>query len=85
MEHAPTGVFMNANGPARALAIDRRLAQMPLKSRSTYRRAVGGKSRLAGIKAMCNECLCWDRAAIRDCTALACPLWPYRPYAEKRS
>jgi hypothetical protein len=83
MEHAPTGVFMNANGPARALAIDRRLAQMPLKSRSTYRRAVGGKSRLAGIKAFCMECCVHDRAAIRDCTALACPLYPYRPFQER--
>jgi hypothetical protein len=32
------------------------------------------------IKAMCLECLGFDRQAITDCTAYACPLWLKRPY-----
>ena len=32
------------------------------------------------IKAFCLECNGWEPAAIRDCTATACPLFRIRPY-----
>lgn len=47
----------------------------------------------AHINAMCAHCMgCTPghmergfREAIRGCTAPQCPLWPVRPYQEKRS
>ena len=32
------------------------------------------------IKAFCAECVGYDRTAVTQCTAYACPLWRYRPY-----
>ena len=32
------------------------------------------------IKAFCLECNGWEEAAIRGCTATACPIWGLRPY-----
>ena len=32
------------------------------------------------IKAFCLECNGWEEAAIRDCTATACPIYQLRPY-----
>lgn len=66
--------------PKQAAAISKRLTAIPRTMRSVYDKAVGGHSRSAAIKAFCQECCGYNRAAIRDCTALACPLWPYRPY-----
>lgn len=40
----------------------------------------GSASPRKAIKAMCLECLSYDRAAIRGCTGYSCPLWEYRPY-----
>jgi len=63
--------------------VERRLADMPPKCRPAYLRAMGGKSRLAAIRAKCNECMGWEGLpySVRDCTAPACPLYPYRPGA----
>lgn len=36
------------------------------------------------IKAFCLECVWLDEAAIRECTATACPLFAYRPYQHPR-
>ena len=49
-----------------------------------FRRVYEGKaSPRQAIKAKCLEC-CWlDEAAIRECTATACPLWRFRPYQIK--
>lgn len=46
-----------------------------------FRRVYDGKaSPRQRIKAFCLEC-CWmDEAAIRACTAPACPLWNLRPF-----
>lgn len=44
------------------------------------RKAYSGKSKAAALKAKCLDCSCWLRAEIRNCTVLACPLHPYRPY-----
>ncbi len=46
---------------------------------ATFKRAYGGHSLRAAVNAFCAECNGFDHAAIRDCTAPACPLWPYRP------
>ena len=43
-------------------------------------KAFSGNSKAAGIKAKCLDCCCWQRIEITNCTTLACPLWPYRPY-----
>jgi hypothetical protein len=46
---------------------------------STFRRAYGGKSLRAAVNAFCIECMGFDAAEVRTCTAPACPLWAYRP------
>jgi hypothetical protein len=62
-------------------AVAKRLAQVPAASKKGYLRAASGKcAPRSAIKAFCLECVGWDRAAVRDCTALACPLWAYRPF-----
>ena len=37
-------------------------------------------TRASAIKAFCRECLAGDVKAIRDCTGIYCPLYPFRPY-----
>jgi len=37
----------------------------------------------AAIKAFCGECNGFDRQAVADCTAFACPLWNFRPYQHR--
>lgn len=46
----------------------------------TYDRAMTGKSKGSGIKAMCQECCNYDRDEVSLCTDPGCPLYPYRPY-----
>ena len=50
---------------------------------NTFRRAYTGKSLRAAVNAFCIECNGFDPAAVRDCTAPACPLFPYRPGRQK--
>jgi hypothetical protein len=45
----------------------------------TFQRAYAGNSLRAAVNAFCVECNGFDAAAVRECTAPACPLWPYRP------
>jgi len=45
----------------------------------TFRRAYAGGSLRAAVTAQCVECMGFEVAAVRECTAPACPLWPYRP------
>ncbi len=68
---------MSANRQAQ---IEERLAQMPESYRNCYRKAVSGKSKAAGLKSLCLECVGWQRTEITDCTDEGCPLWPYQPY-----
>jgi len=52
-----------------------------------YKRAVLGRASKAGaIKSHCQHCVGWSDlpAAVRDCTATACPLYAYRPYQKKK-
>lgn len=46
---------------------------------NTFRRAYAGKSLRAAVNAHCIECMGFDAAAVRECSALACPLFQYRP------
>lgn len=62
---------------------NKRLADTPETMRRTYIRAMGGKSRPSAVRAMCQQCMGWDRASVTGCTSWACPLWHYRPYQEK--
>lgn len=70
-------------GAARRSSIERRLSQMPNHCRRVYLRAVGGRSPRAAIRSFCLECVGWQRSEARRCTALACPLWAYRPGREE--
>ena len=65
--------------------IAERLQQMPKIHRANYRDAVSGRSRKSAIKAFCLECVQWQKEEVRLCTALACPLFPYRPYQAQES
>ena len=67
----------------RAEAVKKREASMPRTFRKTYREAVSGKSRKSAIAAFCAECVGWQREEVRLCSALACPLYAYRPFVEK--
>lgn len=68
--------------PARRTPVAQRLKEVPLRFRGTYLRAVSGRSMAAGIKAHCQECFGWEANGPATCTALACPLYAYRPGAE---
>lgn len=59
----------------------RRLEDCPVSWRGILRRAYQkkGPPRNA-IKAFCVQCVGYNRADVANCTALGCPLWPYRPY-----
>ena len=49
--------------------------------RPAIRRAYEAKaSPRAAIKAFCLQCVGYVRKDITECSALACPLWAYRPY-----
>ena len=65
---------------AAARAIHKRLLEMPKTVQNGYLRAISGRSKPAGIKAHCLECVGWVRAEVTLCTAPACPLFPYRPF-----
>ena len=60
-------------------SVEARLKDMPPKYRGLYKRAMGGKSKSAAIRAFCLECMGWVGSEVRRCTAPACPLYPYRP------
>jgi hypothetical protein len=41
-------------------------------------------STAAMVKLKCLDCVCWVKAEVRDCTVVACPLYPVRPYQKLR-
>ena len=58
-----------------------RLKQMPVSLRNLFTRVYAKNcSPRAAIKAFCIECQGYERAAVTDCTAYACPLWRFRPF-----
>lgn len=50
---------------------------VPARYQPLYRQAMGGKSRKAAIRCFCLECVGWNEAEARLCTAPTCPLYPY--------
>jgi len=68
--------------PKRRAAVEKREADTPVSMRANYIEAVGGDSRAAAVKAFCYECCGWQREEVAACTALACPLYAYRPGVE---
>ena len=64
-------------------AIKKRRADIPKAYQRIYDKAVKGKSLRAAAKSFCLECMGWQRDEVRQCTAMACPLFPYRPYSDK--
>lgn len=61
-----------------------RLSTCPESVKALFSRIFGGVgTRNQAIKAMCLECVGFDRLAVTDCTAYACPLWRYRPFQKK--
>jgi len=60
-----------------------RLRTIPISRRGVFERAYAAKAApRSAIKAFCLECLGFDEAEIRNCTAPACPLYEYRPYCQ---
>ena len=57
-----------------------RLKTCPTSAKGILSRAWDGNSQKTAIKAMCLECVGFDRQAIADCEAWACPLWEKRPF-----
>lgn len=62
-----------------------RIATAPESFRKLLTQSWAGKcSPRAAIKAFCGECQGFDRSAITNCTAYACPLWMFRPYQTQK-
>jgi hypothetical protein len=79
-----TGGARSLKGGAMDAARRRRAESQPLHY-GLFMRVYAGKSTPCDcIRAMCLECITWDPAAIRECTAVSCPLWHRRPYQVKR-
>jgi len=66
-------------------AVLKRLKDMPASYRGRYLRALTGKARGAAMRHFCCECMGYDREAVKECTAPACALWPYRPGGKETS
>ena len=61
-------------------AVERHLGGIPGSARRGYVNAITGKaSPWAAIKAMCYECMGYDRQAAHECESYSCPLFAYRP------
>ena len=62
-------------------AVARRLERISPAYRGGYARASDGSaSPRAAIKSFCLECVAYVRKEVTNCTAIACPLYLYRPY-----
>jgi len=70
-------------GPSALAKITARCREMPQTCRKNYVKAMKGKGLRASIKAFCMECVGWERLAVTECTAPACPLYPVRPFQTK--
>jgi hypothetical protein len=59
-------------------SIDKRKNEFPKAYRGLYQRAMEGNSRQAAIRANCLMCMGYQPGEVQKCTAVACPLHPYR-------
>ena len=73
------------NDNAIELEQQKALEDVPTSCKNPFRKAYARRSATQAIKAMCLDCLQFDKKAIRECTAPRCPLWRYRPYQVKRT
>jgi hypothetical protein len=68
--------------------IKEKAARVPAQFRTQYLRAAYKKAPPSmAIKAFCRECVGYSdiKNMVGNCTALACPLWMYRPYQKKEN
>jgi len=56
-----------------------RVAKYAPRHVGRFKRAFEGNSLRAAVDAHCVECMGFEAGDVADCTAPACPLWPYRP------
>lgn len=56
----------------------RKLADVPAKYRTLYRKAWARESRKKAIRAFCLECVSYMPSEVRLCTSPLCPLYEYR-------
>jgi hypothetical protein len=52
--------------------------EYPPQYRTTYRRALAGKSPRDAIRAFCLACVGYNPYEVKDCSCDRCPLYPYR-------
>ena len=72
---------LSAIEPTRRSAVAKRAEGIPSLYRAGYVKAAAGlASPREAIKAHCLECVGWIRAEVTACTAVACPLFAYRPF-----
>lgn len=77
---------LSALDPCKRAQVEKRAADVPKSARQGYvRAALGETSPRQAIKAFCMECMAWDRTEVAQCTARACPLYGYRPFARDRN
>jgi len=57
------------------------LLQVPVSCRSTYLKAVNGRSLRAAASFHCYQCQGHERQQIKACENVVCVFWPYRPLA----
>lgn len=61
-----------------------RLSTTPESAKRLFERCwVGKTSPRSSIKAFCLECVGFERLAVTECAAYACPLWNLRPFQKK--
>ena len=81
----PSEKALSRLDPTRRALAEQRLLEMPKSYQAMYLRALRGRSLRSAANATCAECVGWVRKEVRDCTALGCPLHPYRPYQKKET
>jgi hypothetical protein len=59
-------------------SIDQRTKEFPKLYRGHYLRGMKGDSRRAAIRTNCLMCMGYHLNDVENCTAMACPLFPYR-------
>jgi len=62
---------------------DMDISAIPISCRGNYNRAMTGRSMRAAIKSHCQMCMGWQPSLVPGCTAPDCPLFPYRPGADR--
>lgn len=56
---------------------------IPSKLQKLYKKAMNGRSQASAIKFFCLECVGYDSSEVKNCTDLACSLYPYRTTGRK--